>query len=66
MKKLNPEVADILKEKDPWFAGLRGARDSFYLREGREHDMPKLSQFQLETSAGMFDSVVYTENGSRN
>ena len=36
------------------------------LREGREHDMLKLSQFQLETSAGMFDSVVYTENGSRN
>ena len=62
MKKLNPEVVDILNEKDPWFAGLCG----FFLREGREHDMLKLSQFQLETSAGMFDSVVYTENGSRN
>ena len=61
MKKLNPEVVDIPSEKDPRFAGLRGA----FLREGREHDMPKLSQFQLETSAGMFDSVVYTENGSR-
>ena len=30
MKKLNPEVVDILNEKDPWFAGLCGARDSFF------------------------------------
>ena len=52
-EKLNPEVVDVLNEKDPWFAGLRG-------------DMLKLSQFQLEASAGMFDSVVYTENDSRN
>ena len=65
MKKLNPEVVDILNGKDPWFAGLRGARDMFFLREGREHDMLKLSQFQLETSAGMFKSVVYIENDSR-
>ena len=60
MKKLNPEVVDILSEKDPRCAGLRGV-----LREGREHDMLKLSQFQLETSAGMVESVVYTKNGSR-
>ena len=48
--------------------GLQGCmvHEIVFLREGREHDMPKLSQFQLETSAGMFDSVVYTENGSRN
>ena len=32
-EKLNPEVVDILNEKDPWFAGLRGARDSFKGRE---------------------------------
>ena len=34
----------------------------FFLREGREDDMLKLSQFQLEMSAGMVGSVVYTEN----
>ena len=28
--------------------------------------MLKLSQFQLEVSAGMVESVVYTETGSRN
>jgi len=28
MKELNPEVVDILSEKDPWFAGLRGTCDT--------------------------------------
>ena len=38
-----------------------------FLREERKHDMLKLSQFQLEEpSAGMVESVVYTENDSRN
>ncbi len=28
MRQLNPEVVDILSEKDPKFAGLRGVRDT--------------------------------------
>ena len=55
-----------LVRKTPGLQGCVVHEIQFFLREERKHDMLKLSQFRLETSAGMVESVVYTENGSRN
>ena len=38
MKELNPDAVDILSEKDPRFAGLRGTRDTVS-RQLREADV---------------------------
>ena len=48
--------------KTPSLQGCMVYEIQFFLQEGREDDMLKLSQFQLEMSAGMVGSVVYTEN----